>query len=139
MTPFDPSVRYAEIPGFPFYRVGDDGSVWTCQKCGRGAGRPGRWRRKTPKRAGKGYLWVTLCNGDVRRHEYVHTLVLEAFVGPRPEGMEACHSPDRNPANCAATNLRWDTPSANNLDKIAHGTMPRGETHYTAKRRQAVA
>lgn len=54
-------------------------------------------------------------------HVYVHTLVLEAFVGPRPAGKEACHW-DGNPANNLLANLRWDTRSANQFDSVRHGT-----------------
>lgn len=57
-----------------------------------------------------------------RKPHYVHTLVLEAFVGPRPDGMEACHR-DGNPLNNRASNLRWDTHRANVWDAIRHGTM----------------
>lgn len=56
-------------------------------------------------------------------------LVLEAFVGPCPEGMEACHFPDRDPANNQLENLRWDTHQANMVDKATHGTSLRGEQH----------
>ena len=50
----------------------------------------------------------------------VHHLVLQAFVGPRPPGLIACHG-DGNPANNHVSNLRWDTPSANGRDTVAHG------------------
>lgn len=51
----------------------------------------------------------------------VHTLVLGAFVGPRPAGLEACHF-DGIPTNNNIGNLRWDTRSANVLDSVRHGT-----------------
>lgn len=50
----------------------------------------------------------------------VHHLVLEAFVGPRPEGMQGCHNNGDSKDNCAA-NLRWDTPKANAMDTLLHG------------------
>jgi hypothetical protein len=53
----------------------------------------------------------------------VHRLILEAFVGPCPEGMETCHFPDINPTNNALENLRWDTRSENTRDQIASGTF----------------
>ncbi|RUU22663.1 HNH endonuclease [Mesorhizobium sp. M7A.F.Ca.AU.002.06.1.1] len=56
---------------------------------------------------------------------YVHLLVLEAFVGPRPDGLEGCHN-DGNPDNNRLDNLRWDTPESNQADRIAHGTDIRG-------------
>jgi hypothetical protein len=54
-------------------------------------------------------------------------MVLEAFVGPRPEGMQACHFPDRSTRNNRLENLRWDTGSENTIDKIRHGTIACGE------------
>jgi hypothetical protein len=51
----------------------------------------------------------------------VHTLVLEAFVGPCLPGMECCHR-DGNPANNRLDNLRWDTRAANRRDMLRHGT-----------------
>ncbi len=59
-------------------------------------------------------------------------LVLEAFVGPRPNGFEACHN-DGNPANDALSNLRWGTHSDNEKDKLLHGTSSRGENNSRAK------
>jgi hypothetical protein len=60
------------------------------------------------------------------RSRYVHRLVLETFVGPCPEGMEACHY-DGDRSNNALSNLRWDTRAANAADRIRHGTTRRGE------------
>lgn len=57
---------------------------------------------------------------------YVHYLVLLAFVGPRPEGMDCCHN-DGNPLNNHIDNLRYDTRSGNLQDKVQHGTHNRGE------------
>lgn len=59
-----------------------------------------------------------------KRHGFcVHVLVLNAFVGPRPEGLECCHA-DGDPANNDVSNLRWDTRLANVQDMIRHGTAP---------------
>jgi hypothetical protein len=63
----------------------------------------------------------------------IHRLVLEAFVGPAPDGMEGCHN-DGNPENNNLLNLRWDTHASNMADQLAHGTksappVARGEAH----------
>lgn len=63
---------------------------------------------------------------------WVHRLVLEAFVGPCPEGMEACHN-DGNPANNRLENLRWDTSKGNAADRRLHGTDAIGEKNPAAK------
>ena len=68
-----------------------------------------------------GYWGVTLSRDTIPSTRKVHHLVLEAFVGPRPEGMEACHiNGIRNDARLS--NLRWGTHSSNTLDQVRHGT-----------------
>ena len=53
----------------------------------------------------------------------LHILMLETFVGPRPEGMLALHN-DGDPSNNSLDNLRWGTPSDNSHDALRHGTHP---------------
>jgi hypothetical protein len=134
------SPQYRDIPGFAGYRVGSDGSIWSRWRKASG-GRPGhgvglirsevgsQWRGmvRTPDRQGR--LRVGLCRGGKVSRMFVHRLVLLAFVGPCQAGMEACHYPDRDPANCNLDNLRWDTPSGNHSDMKAHGTHMEGEKH----------
>lgn len=72
-----------------------------------------------PGRTTKGALFVMLSNGKAYNRR-VHQLVLEAFVGPCPPGMEGCHWDD-NKENNALVNLRWDTHSANMHDKVRNG------------------
>lgn len=50
----------------------------------------------------------------------VHKLVMEAFVGARPENYDICHN-DGNPKNNKLENLRYDTRSNNNIDVFRHG------------------
>lgn len=60
--------------------------------------------------------YVMLRRRGKKRNATVHSLVLLAFVGPRPNGMEACHEDD-NPGNNRLANLRWDTRRGNLLDR----------------------
>lgn len=80
-----------------------------------------------------GYLVVHLTTDEADRAFFVHPLILEAFVGPRPEGMEACHHPDSDPTNNALDNLRWDTSKANKADMEAHGRRAKGSRSGRAK------
>ncbi len=133
------------IDCFPGYRIGIDGSVWTCAALGRGKNRSkrrrnsiGKWRMLIPQeRAKHGHLSVCLTDfNGVSMNKLVHCLVLEAFIGPRPNGMESCHW-DGNPKNNKLDNLRWDTPTGNRADQIRHGTLYGmglfGEKHPTSK------
>ncbi len=130
-------VGYGLVPGRPAYRVGDDGSVWTrWKRVGLGDGGGTRmeigteWRRmKTNTNLG-GYLSVELYPD--RQRMSVQRLVLETFVGPRPEGMEAAHENGIKTDN-RRSNLKWKTKEENDKDKDRHGTRQRGERVHTAK------
>lgn len=79
-----------------------------------------------------GHRSVSLGVDGITYSMAVHVLVLLAFVGPRPDGMEACHNNgtawDNRPSN-----LRWDTHANNNADRLTHGTYARGAAHHMAK------
>ena len=67
-----------------------------------------------------------------------HRAVLEAFVGPRPPGME-CRHLDGDPATNRLVNLVWGTHVANVRDTTIHGTDRKtfGEAHPKAKLTEA--
>ena len=73
--------------------------------------RPGRYCKS-------GHVSVVLGHGAPGSP--VHQLVALAFLGPKPEGMEVCHT-DGDPKNNAASNLRYDTRRENILDKFRQG------------------
>ncbi len=82
-----------------------------------------------------GYLAVMLPHKSGNYHQRpvnVHQLVAEAFLGPRPHGMDICHG-DGVKKNNATSNLRYASRRENEADKIAHGTDQRGERHPRAK------
>ena len=81
--------------------------------------------------AGSDYLFV----GFSRGRAYVHQLVLEAFVGPRPARHQAAHG-DGNPLNNTLANLRWATPKENEADKRLHGTLPVGTKSAQGRKTQ---
>lgn len=66
------------------------------------------------------YAQVTLWVGNSAQSRKVYRLVLEAFVGRRPKGLEGCHG-DGDSTNNRLDNLRWDTRKANNDDRKKHG------------------
>jgi hypothetical protein len=124
-------VRFKEIVGFPGYCVGDDGSVWSQHVRGRSAFVT-TWRQLRQKFGRSGCRQVTLRCHKGRASCVVHRLVLNAFVGPRPEGMECCHY-DGDSTNNNLSNLRWDTHSANMQDQIRHGTTTCGTRNAWSK------
>jgi len=66
----------------------------------------------------KGYCQLILNPGNNNRK--IHTLVLEAFVGPAPPGLECRHA-DGDKTNNRLNNLSWGTGSENTLDRVRHG------------------
>ena len=76
---------------------------------------------------------VTICKDGKPRRANIARLVLAAFKGPCPTGMQACHFPDRDPANNHVDNLRWGTPFDNAADRTKHGTQVRGPLVGTSK------
>lgn len=66
------------------------------------------------------------------RHGRVAGMVMAAFVGPCPDGMEVCHG-DGDHMNNRLSNLRYGTHTENMADKHVHGTQPMGETSHYAK------
>ena len=116
---------FRPIASYPGYRVSRTGEVQSCW--GRHA-RPTRmtdtWMSLKPVRR-FGYLTVNLSKDGRKAAHRIHRLVLEAFVGPCPEGMVACHN-DGDPGNNNWANLRWDSPKANSADALKHGTRATG-------------
>lgn len=66
------------------------------------------------------YMTVRLKLNGQGHTRSVHRIVLEAFVGPCPNGMECCHANDVKDDN-RLSNLRWDTSSENKYDKVSNG------------------
>ena len=78
---------------------------------------------------GTGHRVVNLWRDRKHKKVYVHRAVLEAFVGPAPEGTEACHLDD-NPANNKISNLTWGTRAQNMVDRTRNGKCPNAnKTH----------
>ncbi len=127
------SVEFRDVVGFPGYRVGSDGFLWSRHV-------KDTWRPLITSRHPSGYRFTHLKNPMARGYcrRYVHRLVLEAFVGPCPPGMQCCHY-DGDKSNNAATNLRWDTRRANMLDLTRHGrpNHARGSKAGNAKLRES--
>lgn len=69
----------------------------------------------------KGYRQVRLWRDNKPHSMYVHKVVLRAFIGDRPEGME-CRHLNGDPADNRLENLEWNTGSVNTKDKVRHGT-----------------
>jgi len=128
---------WKDTPGFPGYQVSNIGNVKSCRIKGKMAGIPrnaqnptyrlsDKWRMKN-KRKIAGYQSVTLFHNHKSYTKKVYRLILEAFVGPCPEGCVGCHN-NGIKTDDQVGNLRWDTVRANFDDCIKHGSN-RGENN----------
>lgn len=91
----------------------------------------GRVRRYLkPFLMSNGYPHVSL--GGIKKRDYVHSLVMEAFVGPLPKGQVTRHL-DGDKTNNKLSNLCYGTRLENSADTIAHGRSNRGSRHGMSK------
>lgn len=133
------TIEYRTLEQYPGYRIGNDGSVWSCLKDVDGARIAGRryeltseWKQLKPeilKRGNRARYALTHESG-LRDRIFGARLVLLAFVGPCPDGMEACHE-NGDCTNDALYNVRWDTPESNKEDLIKHGVVIGGQSKLT--------
>lgn len=73
-----------------------------------------------------GYPAVVICKDGIPAPKYVHELVAEAFIGPRPTTKHhICHN-DGDENNNGVDNLRYDTPTGNAADRHQHNTDAAG-------------
>lgn len=123
------------VPGFEgFYEVSNMGRV---RSLDRYVDLIGRWG-KPERRFYKGrvrrpftsttndYLMVLLCVNSVKTPRTIHSLVLEAFVGPCPPGQEARHRNCQHHDN-RLDNLLYGTRKQNREDSRREGTLAVGE------------
>ena len=122
------------VQGFPAYRVSADGFVesrWRTGNFYSGFRLPDIWKRLRHNERSDGYHGVNLRDGVGRsRRTYVHILVAEAFIGPKPFAKACVRHLDGNPANNKSSNLMWGTYLENEEDKKLHGTW---ESRFVGK------
>ncbi len=98
--------------------------------------KPGRrtevGRLMTPITLKIGYLMVGPTVNGKNVNTFVHAMVAECFIGPRPEGAEINHI-DGNKANPHVSNLEYVTHAENMAHAGRTGLMVRGERHGGAK------
>ena len=124
--------QWAEIPGTDGnYEASSMGRVRSWMKKGKSGGRLESPRILSLAQQANGYLSVSIKRGNRRKHERVHCLALEAFVGPRPEGAQGAHLNDDRADN-RLSNLEWQSAAENYAQRNARGLIS-GERHCLAK------
>lgn len=118
--------NWLPVPGYEgAYEVSDLGYVRSLERrvrlVTRQAGETTRLVRERILRPGStrsGHVSVAIGKGNSR---LVHQLVLEAFIGPRPEDCEVLHL-NHDPADNRLVNLKYGTRSENLKMDYAAGT-----------------
>lgn len=124
-----PNEEWRIITDFPDYEVSNQGRVR--RRVYRNYRKAGTLLAQTPNQYG--YNTVCLCNGPiVRKRVQTHSLVMQEFVGPCPNGYEINHI-DLNKTNNNLDNLEYLTHSENVLHANRNGSGTRGEKHGNAK------
>lgn len=117
------------IPNYYGYYADDSGRIYSYRS---------GTQRLLSQRIHKGYYRVNLKNNKSKSGfstEPVHKLVLETFVGIRPNGM-VCRHLNGNSLDNRLLNLCWGTPQENVRDSMKHGTaacLRHGESSVAAK------
>lgn len=128
---------WAPIAGFEgYYEVSTHGRVRRLSRASGAIRRIHPHRNYGPKQLklveNTGYLYVCLWAPPKVGRRSVHSLVLETFVGPRPDGYYGCHK-DGDRANNHVSNLKWATPTENQADRVKHGRDQCGEKNGSHK------
>ena len=113
------------------YEVSNCGNVRALFVGNHGQFKAGRLLR--PEIKPSGYLVVRLYRKDMSSiSKRVHVLILESFVGPRPDNQVARHL-DGIKTHNVVENLKWGTTKENCQDAKRHGTWLHGERCRLAK------
>lgn len=82
----------------------------------------------------KGYLTASLTKNGVRKIIFIHKLVTENFIGPRPWNLQVNHK-DTNKLNNHFSNLEYVTVQENKRHAFENNlcNAPKGINHHSAK------
>lgn len=125
--------QWRSIAGYEgIYAISDFGNVMSMDY--KGSGLPGLLKPL----CGAKYLRVCLCRNGKESYASIHSLVMLAFVGIRPAGMQINHK-DGVKKNNSLSNLEYCTSQENNLHALRNGlrALPNGERHWRAKLTEA--
>ena len=129
----NPNEKWLPIVGWEEqYEVSDFGRIRGCERMIIRSNSRRLHMRAAIKKLTKnklGYMRVSLSVGGVTFARTVHSLVMEAFVGPYPDGMLVRHI-NGDPSDNRLGNLAYGTPAENSADMVRHGRADRSQrTH----------
>ena len=113
------------IRGYEEYSAMEDGRIWSSK----------RGKFLSTSKDHNGYYRTSIQHNKKSMGVPIHKLVLLAYVGSCPDGMECRHLNGIRTDN-HIDNLEWNTHSKNMKDRKKHGTHPKGEQVSTHKLNQ---
>ncbi|MCK5020716.1 MAG: HNH endonuclease [Candidatus Peribacteraceae bacterium] len=117
-------IKWLPVVGFDGYEVSSSGLIMSTKG--------GRLHLMSNKEQRYGYEMVNLFSNGRKFPRLIHRLVLEAFVGPRPSGMQ-CRHLDGDGSNNRLDNLLWGTVEENMTDRDNHGKTVHGKSIAKSK------
>lgn len=128
-----PGEQWLPVVGFEIsHEVSDLGRVRSFSRLitdSRGITRRHTGRMLIPRLSGTKPLQYYAVTLSMRSQRKVHSLVLEAFVGPRLGDQEGCHDNGDHHDN-RLVNLYWGTHSQNTFDMVRHGRHNNARVDY---------
>jgi hypothetical protein len=130
--------EWRDIPGFEgYYAVSNLGRVKSLERVVPHSLKGKKTIRSkilNPSPRYGGYSAVVLYKDGLAKSFRVHTLVMLAFVGPRPKGQCAMHLCNvASGLDNSLANLRYGSPTCNQAFKVDDGTHNIGSRHPAAK------
>jgi hypothetical protein len=114
-------VVWLPIKDYPDYEVSDDGQVRSLKFS------KIRILKQQHTGADRAYRRIELWYNRIPARFYVHTLVLQAFIGPPIGDKNECNHKDSIKHNNHIDNLEWVTSSGNKIHGVINGLYPCGE------------
>jgi len=125
--------QWLPVKDYEWYEVSNLGRVrsWAPRKHRGVLKYPASARLK--KQSESDYLYVSLskADGSGSKRFNVHTLVLQAFKGEKPEG-QVCRHLNGNHYDNRLSNLEWGTEAANAADRAEHDVIRRSRLRAAA-------
>jgi hypothetical protein len=126
--------EWREVPEYEsYYQVSNLGRVRRIKAC-----QGTRINRLLKPQRSEHYWIVILYDSERGRTQYLHKIVMTAFVGPRPEGYEINHK-DGNKLNPRLDNLEYLTPADNMKHAASMGLIPSGDRHWSRLHPEKIA
>lgn len=124
-------IKWKPIPSLEHFEASTNGMVRTkLNKNGTGFSKDYRYIKISTIK--NGYNVFGTFRNKIHKTYFVHHLIAETFLGPRPDELYVCHK-DGNKNNNGVNNLYYGSNSDNQKDRVLHGTSNRGERCGSAK------